>query len=84
MTQDEIIAKTVADSAGAWAFLNTSDHWYYLLHTFTDIEVHVRKVGERGAYIVQDENGDFHWTGHRLDSGLREAADYLTQHNRKR
>ena len=83
MTLDNIIAQHIADSKGAWQFTDTSEHWYFLMHTGTDKTVRVRKCGERGAFIVQtDDAGGFHWTGHRLDSGLREAAEYLTQHNR--
>lgn len=84
-TLDNTISQHVADSSGAWQFLDTSAHWYFLMHTGTDKTVRVRKCGERGAFIVQtDDAGGFHWTGHKLDSGLRAADEYLTQHNRKR
>jgi hypothetical protein len=84
MSIDTIIAKAVSQANGAWAFTRTEAQWYVLHHVLTELPVYVRKVGDRGAFIIQTRDGSFHWTGHTIQRGLTEVADYLCQTNRKR
>lgn len=84
MNIDTIIAQALAEYHGTWTFTGTSGHWYSVRHAGTDKLIDIRKVGMMGAFIVRTDDGVFHWTGHDLHKGLREADDYLTQHNRTR
>lgn len=69
---------------GGWYSAKKIDDLNWRLEHFATSKCVDVQIVPDGAFIVTTINGRFHWTGHDLSKGLREADEYLTKHNRKR
>lgn len=82
----EVLESSLAAMGGCYGPympLRDDPRWNATQHSVSGKWILIRQI-PGGASIINDEDGAFHWTGHTLTKGLREADVFLCQHNRRR